>query len=154
WDDPYEEECFVLLTGRKGALSRAVDLQHSGRPEAAVAILRDLADDPSDSHSQIFLGTILLQMGRLDEAERYFRAAVGGATEQAQASYFLATALCGEAARLVQQPGDGPAQARMKYKEAAAFAEHSLALNPDNVMTRICLGQALAGQGETIEAIQ
>ncbi len=65
----------------------AVEARHRGDPRRAVELLEPLvASDPANSDAQVQLGYALIALGRLDEAERAFRAALAVAPAYADAT--------------------------------------------------------------------
>jgi tetratricopeptide (TPR) repeat protein len=140
WDDAYIEECTRLEVGRISRFERTERLMAEGRPEEALPILLTLAEDASDARAQIATGMALYKLGRNEEAERYFRMAVGLKEEQAEANYWLAVVLYTEGTRA-------------KYGEAVACADKALALKPDHALAHFYRGLALNGLGRRKEAI-
>ena len=139
WDDRYVGDYERLEVGRRGRFMEADRLEAAGRLPDALPILLDLAKDASDARAQIAVGITLMKLGRLEEAERYLRAAVGKESEQAEANNFLAVALYSEGEQLERSGGD----AKPKYEEALACAEKALELKPDHVTASQYRGLAL-----------
>jgi tetratricopeptide (TPR) repeat protein len=140
WDDAYLEECTRLQVGRISRFETTERLEAEGRTEEALPILRSLAEDATDARAQIAAGMGLYKLGRNEEAERYFRAAVGLKAEQAEANYWLAVVLYTEGTRA-------------KFGEAVAYADKALALKPDHALAHFYRGLALNGLGRRKEAI-
>jgi tetratricopeptide (TPR) repeat protein len=154
WPDRYVGEYAAKEVGRRGRFVQADSLMSAGRPQDALPILLELAQDASDAHAQIAAGTAFYRLGQLEKAEHYCRAAVGLETEQAQANYSLAVILCEEGDRIAKGPGDGAEAAQAKYREAMACADRALELKPDHALAHLYRGLALKGLRRRKEAIE
>ena len=95
------------------------------------------ADQP-DAYARSPRG-LRIKLKRLEDADRYFRAAVGKGMEQAEANNFLAVALYSEGEQL-ERLGQDP---QAKYREALACTDKALGLKPDHVTASQYRGLAL-----------
>lgn len=99
-----------------GTYERAVAARLAGDPGAAVALLQPIvAQDPTNADAQVQLGLALLALGRLDEAERAFRAVLAVAPDYTDARLGLA--------RIAQRRGDRAAALGELDRVAAPNAE-------------------------------
>ena len=146
WDDSYVGEYMRLEAGRVSSFERTERLEAEGKWGEALPILLSLAEDNSDARAQIAAGTALFKLGRFEEAEHYFRAAVGLQAEQAEANYWLAVVLYSEAT--------GADAARAKYEAAIAYTDKALELKPDHALAHFYRGLALERLGRRPEAIR
>ncbi|HVS39081.1 MAG TPA: tetratricopeptide repeat protein [Gemmataceae bacterium] len=150
WDDRYIADYEQMEVGRRGRFAQAEQLEGANRLADALPILLELAKDAADARAQIEAGKVLMRLGKLDDAERYFRAAVGKASQQAEANNFLAFALYTEGEQQERSGGDG----RAKYEEALACSRKALQLKPDHVTAFQYQGLALLKLGQRREAIE
>ena len=111
--------------------------QQSGDPLSAAADLEScLALRPSDVPTLLRLGNVLLELGRLEEAEGFFAEAAGHDPESAAAAYGL-----GRIAALEQD-----------HVTAVDHFERTLELQPEATVVRQALGLALRRAGDAERA--
>ena len=138
---------------RKGRYLAADMLEARGRREEALGILLDLAKDVSDAHAQIAAGKTLDKLGRFDDAEAHFRAAVGLTGEQVEANYSLSAELYTKAERDQAQAETPNDEIRATYREALKYADQALALKPDHALAHFFRGLCLRRLNRRDEAI-
>ena len=67
----------AMVDPSSSPLSRGLALERAGRYSEAVAAYRQAAQvDPSDAEAQVHLGVVLRELGRDEEANEAFRAAL------------------------------------------------------------------------------
>jgi tetratricopeptide (TPR) repeat protein len=122
----------------RSMLGRAYLLDRQARP-AAANLERALELGSQDPRTALYLGSASWELGRLDEAERRFRQALGS---KSGAAALIALQQLG---RLLLFQGQ-PAEALDPLRRAAV-------LLPDDVDLQLQLAQALEGAGATDEAL-
>jgi Flp pilus assembly protein TadD len=153
WPDPYLDPMQELLAGRKARQREVKRLEAQGRWREAVALLRQMtADDPTDEHAFVILGTTLTRNGDLAGAEEALRRATTVAPGSADPHYSLAVVLIVKGERL-QQAGDGAAAAE-KYRAAMDVARRATEIKPDHGQAHGVRGVALKRLGRHKEAIE
>ena len=147
WDDRYVGDYERLQAGRQGRYEAAERLEAEGRFADSLPILLSLAEDASDARAEIAVGVALMQLNRVEEAERRFRQAVGKPSEQVEANYGLAVALYTEGEQLSRGATAAPETAPPKFAEAVTYADAALKLNPNHAMALLYRGKALGAPG-------
>jgi tetratricopeptide (TPR) repeat protein len=150
WSDRYDQELAQLVIA-----DPARSPAHGSAPEevqAALDRLLMLARDEGKDDYQVHLrlGQLLLQKGRLDEADASFRRAVALRPDQARVFCPLLS--------LVLLRGDeaqrtGKAGARQHYEEAVRLARQAMKLSDQDATVFFQLGRALHALGRPAEAL-
>jgi Flp pilus assembly protein TadD len=151
--DPYAERVEQLKTGRQTRYRQVKRLEEKGRAREAIVLLRKItADDPSDSHAFVLLGTLLTTAGDQIGGEQAFRKAVALAPGSVVPLQQLAVSLFVQGEQL-RAAGDEKSAAE-KYRAAVATARQATDIDPDNPQARSILGLGLKRLGRWQEAIE
>ena len=123
WDDPYIGE-YSRCKSAAAAVSGGGTAGGGGSAAGRAADPARPGEGRLGHPRQIAAGKALIRLGRLEDAERYFRAAIGKESQQAEANNFLAFALYTEGEQEERTGGD----AKAKYREALACSRKALEL--------------------------
>jgi tetratricopeptide (TPR) repeat protein len=145
WPDALIEECLKQLVGKQSRIQHATTLEQQGQVDAALEVLRKVAEDYPEAQSFLTAGILLGRRGHYQESEAYLRHCLQLEPELLRAQYYLSLALFAQGEMLVQQGQREPAQA--KLLEAADWARRATELSPR-------YGEAHFQLGLTLYALQ
>jgi tetratricopeptide (TPR) repeat protein len=152
WPEPYLAELQSKTVGRETRCRAVKQLESQRRWKEAADQLRVMtAADPSDQRAFSDLGSALMSMGQLGDAENAFRSAAALSPQAADPAYDLAVVLFTEGEQL-RRAGD--ASAADKFRASADAARQAIALKADHAQAHLFLGLALQKLNQRPQAIE
>jgi len=145
WPDAFLQECLEQLVGKESRIQHANTLEQQGQVDAALEVLRKVADDYPDAQSFLSLGVVLGRRGHYQESEAWLRRSLELEPELLRAHYYLSLALFAQGDLLIRQGKAAEAKARLD--EAGQWAQRATKLSPR-------YGEAHFQLGLTLYALQ
>ncbi len=153
WPDPFRLEGEELIIGKRMRMLQAENrLRDGNMPGAAAMFEQIIADYPDDTQARVKLALVLMDGGKLSDAERVLRDLLRIDSGKVQGHFLLSAVLFQQAERYAKDPA-AQRTAQKRFHEAAEQAQQTIALQPNHGFAYVHLGLALRHLGQLPEAL-